>query len=390
MEYLVYLVYPIIIALFAVGCKVARKGEWNEEFMSLQQTKYLQGFTAILIMLHHVGQKTCAHWLEPRIIRHGLDLFVPYGYYFVGIFLFCSGYGLYKSFMAKENYLKGFLKKRALPLIVAFYSAGFVFLIVRFLMKQPISTPMLLLYIIGFAMPNPNSWYVIAAPFFYLVFYLCFRFIKDEKKATLATCAGIFLYTIAGTLVRHNDFWMCGEWWYNSAHFFSLGLLFARSEKKIIEGAKKHYRIYVVVGFILIFLLDMVAKYGENVFSFYYGEYSPAPYFQMIWRKWVTLLGEVLASCAFVFWVFLVTMKVKIGNKVLKFFGNMTLEFYLIHGLFVELFGYSFCGMRTSLYNIKNVALYTLVVFVLGTVSAVVFHGWMNFILGNGKKKKEV
>lgn len=390
MNYLVYLVYPILVVFLLVGVKVYGKGQWNEEFMSLKQTKALQGFTAVLIMLHHVGQKTCAHWLDHNMIRPGLELFVPYGYYFVGIFLFCSGYGLYKSFMTKDNYIQGFVKKRILPLIIAFYSAGFVFLIVRLLMHQKINVPMMILYIIGFAMPNPNSWYVVAVPFFYLIFYLCFRKIKDEKKATCATCLGIALYMLFGTLIRHNDFWMCGEWWYNSAHFFPLGLLFARNEKKIIEGIKKHYGLFLIGGFILIFVLDGVAKLGENVFSYYYGEYSPAPYIQMVWRKWPTLLGEMLGSSAFVFWVFIAMMKVKIGNKVMEFFGTITLEFYLIHGLFVELFGRSFCGMGKSLYDIKNVALYALVVFVLGTISAVLFHQWMKLsgkLLGNDHNK---
>ena len=52
------------------------------------QTKALQGFFAICIMLHHIGQKTCAYWLNPKYIVHGLDVFVPIGYFFVGIFCY--------------------------------------------------------------------------------------------------------------------------------------------------------------------------------------------------------------------------------------------------------------------------------------------------------------
>lgn len=42
--------------------------------------------------------------------------------------------------------------------------------------------------------------------------------------------------------------------------------------------------------------------------------------------------------------------------------GTITLEFYLIHGVFVELFGYSFIDIAPSLYYIRNVALMILVV----------------------------
>ena len=49
-----------------------------------------------------MGQKTCAPWHEARYIVHGLDLFVNYGFYFVSVFMFCTGYGLYKSVTTKD------------------------------------------------------------------------------------------------------------------------------------------------------------------------------------------------------------------------------------------------------------------------------------------------
>ena len=108
LDKLVYLFYVLLFVILFWGAKFFGRKKWNDEFMSIPQTKALQGFSAICILLHHVGQKTCAHWLNPKYIVHGLDVFVPIGYYFVGIFLFCSGYGLLKSYRAKQDYLKGF------------------------------------------------------------------------------------------------------------------------------------------------------------------------------------------------------------------------------------------------------------------------------------------
>lgn len=101
---MIYLVYPLMTALLLWGAKPYGKGNWNEEAFSLRQMKALQGFFALCIMLHHVGQKTCANWLSPQLIIPGLELFVPFGYYFVGFFLFCSGYGLYKSVHVKPSF----------------------------------------------------------------------------------------------------------------------------------------------------------------------------------------------------------------------------------------------------------------------------------------------
>lgn len=384
MDKLVYIYYPVLAVLFLWGARLEKRGEWNEEFLSLRQTKAIQGFTAILIMFHHISQKTCASWLNPKYIVHGLDLFVNYGYYFVGIFLFGSGYGLYKSYMSKENYLQGFVKKRILPLVVAFYSCGLLFLVVRLLMKQRMQGWDLWLYIIGFKMPNPNSWYVVAVPMFYLAFYLFFRYIKNKNWALILTCLFIFCYTLLGTFIRHNAYWMCGEWWYNSAHLFSIGLLFARWEKEMIPKIKSRYFFWFILGIVFIFVSDAGVRWAESNFSYYYGEYSykPVPLFSMVWRKWVTLLVQQIASTIFVLWVFVAGMKLRIGNKALDFMGKITLEFYLIHGLFIELFGFSFLDVAPSIFYIRNVALFVLVVFVMALLAAIVFHKWMKLLCG--------
>lgn len=384
MDKLVYLYYVVLVLILFWGAKVCRKKTWNEDFMSLSQTKYLQGFFAICVMLHHAGQKTCAPWHNPYFIVHGLDFFVPIGYLFVSVFLFCSGYGLYKSYKQKENYLQGFVKRRILPLVLAFYSTGLIFFVVRLLMGERMSGKQMFYYLSGAQLCNPNAWYVIALPIFYLGFYLAFKFIKKDGWALFATILLVFAYTLIGTFVDHNNWWMRGEWWYNSVHLFSIGLLFARFEKPVVEHVKKFYPVYLILAIVGVAVFYPLSEYTQNAFS-YYGENWNAP--DKVQRRWICLLSQMAVSCAFVFLVFLLNMKIKLGNKVLQFMGALTLEFYLIHGLFVELFGYDFLEMRPSIHYIRNVALYLLVVIVLSVPAAVLLQKVHNMILGVGKKK---
>lgn len=384
MDKIVYIYYLVLVIILFWGAKFYKHKTWNDGFMSLSQTKALQGFFAICIMLHHAAQKTCAPWLHPMYIVHGLDVFVPIGYFFVGIFLFCSGYGLYKSYKAKQNYLDGFLKRRILPVILSFYSTGLIFLIVRLLMGEKMDVPQLIFYITGLQLSNPNTWFVIALPIFYLGFYLAFRYIRNEKVALFVTCMVVFVYTLIGTMVDHNDWWMRGEWWYNSVHFFSIGLLFARHEDAIISKIKKRYVLYVVLAFVSIFVFYKLSVDALAIFS-YYGENFNADY--KVLRRWVCLLSQMVASCAFVFFVFMLGLKIQIGNKVLNFMGTITLEFYLIHGLFVELFGYSFIDLAPSLYYIRNVALFVVVIVVLSIPSAVLLQKFHNRVMRIGVRK---
>ena len=50
--------------------------EWNEDVLSFAQTKSFLGFCALIIILHHCSQRTCAPWLPEFRIVHGLDDFV--------------------------------------------------------------------------------------------------------------------------------------------------------------------------------------------------------------------------------------------------------------------------------------------------------------------------
>lgn len=387
MDKLIYLIYPILTIILFWGCKVYGRKEWNEGAFSISQMKAVQGFSALCIMLHHIGQKTCAPWHNPKYIVHGLDIFVPFGYYFVGIFLFCSGYGLYKSYKSKPDYLKGYFGRRVLPLILAFYSTGLIFLIARYLVGEKIDGLKLLWYVTGLKLCNPNTWFMIALPFLYTGFYLSFRFCKKEGAALTVMCAWVFAYVWIGTVVDHNDWWMRGEWWYNSIHFFLIGIFFAKYENRLIPKIKKHYVLYLLLTFVGMFVLYHISEFATGFFS-YYGENFHAQH--KILRRWACLISQILASCSFVFFVFLLGMKIRFGNRLLMFMGSITLEFYLIHGLFVELFGYNFADSAKSLYYIRNVALMTLVVFIPSVPSALLLQKFHKYLTGKltGHKKE--
>lgn len=363
MDKLVYLFYPMALVLLFFGSKWYGRKQWNEEAFSLGQSKAWQGFFAVMIMLHHVGQKTCASWLDWRWPRMpGLELFVPIGYYFVAFFLLCSGFGLYKSWKRKENYLQGFVKKRVLPLAVTFFVTDWVFILVRLALGEKMNLTRVIYYITGIQQPNPNAWFVIALPIFYLMFYVCFRFIRKEGWAMSGTCMLVLLWVLAGCAIDHNDYWFRGEWWYNSALFFPVGLLFAKWEGKIVPHLKKYYPVYLAGAAVAVWGLYRCSVLAEGQFG-YYCEWVPGIW-NRIWRRFVTAMAQHGAAGAFVLLVYLIGLKVKIGNRAMKFMSAITLEFYLVHGLFVELFAFKTLDSYKPLYYINNAFFYGMAVLV--------------------------
>ncbi|WP_022763218.1 acyltransferase family protein [Butyrivibrio sp. AD3002] len=382
---LIYSVYFILPVLLLWNARPAGRGQWNDS-LSLEQTKAFQGFLAICIMLHHIGQKTCASWLFPKSrIVPGLEFFVPIGYVMVAFFVFFNGYGAYKSFHTKKDYLNGFVKKRILPIVLALYSTTLIYFIARLLVGEKMDLNGALLYLSSIKLCNPYTWYVIVLPFFYLAFYLAFKFIKKDGLAVAVVAAFVIGYMLVGTTIDHNDYLIRGEWWWNCVHLFPVGILFAKYEDKIVPHLRKYFWVYVIVAVLALYPLYILSVNAQDVFS-YYGENWGAP--DTVLRRRITLLTQVLVTLDFVFAAILLGMKVKIGNKFLKFMGTITLEFYLIHGLFVELCDHTFDGGVKSPFPIKNVFLYVLVVFALGVPSAILLKKLHGLILGKGKSGK--
>jgi peptidoglycan/LPS O-acetylase OafA/YrhL len=118
----------------------------------------------------------------------------------------------------------------------------------------------------------------------------------------------------------------------------------------------------------------------------YYGENWGAP--DTVFRRRVCLFAQSILCADFVFAWLLLGMKVKIGNPFLNFMGKITLEFYLIHGVFVELFDHTFDGGVKSPFPIKIVFFYVIAVFVLGVPSAVLLQKFHHLVLRKNKKPK--
>ena len=376
----IYLFYFLLAALIFYGAKTAERGSWNEDFTSLKQTKILQGISALGVMLHHMAQKTCASWVPRAYVVHGLDFFVPIGYLFVGIFFFCSGMGLYKSFRTKPDYLKGFFRRRILPVVIAFYLSEFLYTAVRLLMGEKLDLVTVFFYLSGLHMTNPNAWYVVVIPFFYLAFWAAFRCCRREGTAVFLVFLLVLGYAVLGASVEpQTSWWLQGEWWYNSVMLFPLGLLFAKLEEKITGVLKKGYWFWLLLSFaalVLLFRRSEVLNAGR------WGYYSARSFP-------LDLLGRLL--CAGLQWTvcaactafcFLLMMKVRPGNKALAWLGSMTLDLYLVHGLFVEMFSYTFMSVTRSLVHLRNVPLYILAVLACSVPAALLFRALRMGITG--------
>ncbi|MCR5775032.1 MAG: acyltransferase [Lachnospiraceae bacterium] len=363
-----YILYAVLLVCLFWGAKLCKSKEWNEDVLSYAQTKSFLGFCALIIILHHCSQRTLALWFASGRMVHGLEAFFFLGYLCVAVFFFCSGYGMYTASRRKEGFFIGYYK-RFLRILIPAVVMWVTFFLVEQGKGMVIEKPI-------WINTYDYIWYIPAMIYMYLVFYLSFHLIKNEKAGMAVTIVATSIYFILCMLLSP------GTWWYNTPHLFAAGIITARHREKIGSFFKKGYPVWVVISFVVTMAGFIVSNYYYQVISVLGYEYQEVPHFI------AELTGQVISAFSFVVFVMLIGMKIKIGNKVLLFLGGFTLEIYLVHPLFVQLFSFAFIQNTVKpLYHIQNPFLYVAAVTAISLPIAFILHRIVEKIIRYPEKR---
>lgn len=308
---------------------------WNKK-----QSKAIQGICAVGIIFHHMAQKTCASWIPQEYVTHGLEPFLNLGFLFVGVFFFCSGYGLYQSIKSNPDYLKGFIGKHFRPIVLLYLISNYCF----FMIGQTL---------------NNYTWFIYAILYLYLAFYISFSKCKTEKSSIVLLTSFVLLYILI------CEFLVTGSWCYNTVFLFPIGLIFSKDVEKIIQFIKKKYFFCLLITIICLIITFTAAIFLNNkIFS---AETKIA--YTII--RFAALIMQFASSISFTVFLFIISQKVNFNNKILVFLGSISLELYLIHVLFVEMFGYCFVYLDNEQnWYIENLFLYIIAVVSSSLLSA--------------------
>lgn len=335
------------LAILLLFVRPAKLKTIHEDYLSLQSTKNLQGFSMLCIMFHHLVQLISSYgWFNVGFITVFNDL----GLIFTGIFFFCSGFGLITSLEQKENYLRTFLYRRLPAILIPFYTANTLYIyIVRYLWRRP-DWPFLraraLAYpaqiFSGWKLYNSHLWFPIEICIIYLAFFIIFSLLKSRKVRPVAM--GLMSLFIVGLIVfsmslGHDyidleDSWFYGHWWYSSTLLFVVGMYYAYYQKGITRFFCRWYRVALPV----VAVLFAGSVYLSSFLNFVVG-YTPYGSFKILWKEsTITLLGATLMAVLFLLLMLLLSMKLKFDNIILRFLGTIAFELYLTHNIVLYYF----------------------------------------------------
>ncbi len=329
----------VVLGILVAGVKKAKKGEIHEDFLSLKVTKGIQGFAAVGIMLHHLAQNAT----EFGNVSKGLiGIYNDFGVIFTAIFFFFSGYGLYTSLKEKPDYLNHFFRKRLSSVLVPFYMANTIYAVFFLIFSgEKLSALDLVAVFTGWLLLNNNLWFIVEIVFLYVGFYIFFKFIKNKNIACFAMAAYIFIMVAVALLLGHDyetisaGRWFHGEWWYNTTWTFFIGLMIARFKDKIVNMVKKKYPAFLIGSIAVFFILWFNSLYMMGRYGYYYEDVDYPGYFE----KFMSLIAQCPAAIAFVLMLLIISMKLKFSNKVLDFLGKISIELFLIHHMYLVIFG---------------------------------------------------
>lgn len=403
-----FIVYALLIISFVIGIKVAPGKQLHaEKGFSLEVMTSLKGIMALFVLCHHISQKKLFQQ------THTIPIFEFIGFLFVGIFFFCSGYGLYKSFSTKENYLANFPRKRILPIAISYFVMIAIYAVYYLIVGNNFTHTQWILKLSGLILINSQSWYVYVIILMYFAFYLIY---KNEKLRKDGVFLLLVVALVQGALFIFNghfpwwlgakDWWKNGglwsapwwktplallfegEWWVNSTVAFAFGVFIAEKEKAFIDWIKNSYWTKLF----LITLIFAGVTYAGIVANWNIGYWSDVGGDLGFWKKTVMYLIQCIQIITTCLWIIVVMQKCYVSNGFYRFYGKCSLEVYLIQEMILFSWAYLIekgMGPQTTPiigYANWNAAVYAILVFLTVSVSAIVYH-WINTLATKPLKK---
>ncbi len=257
-----------------------------------RQSMMIRAICCIVVILVHIPKE------HGNIIQ---DVIGSFGYIAVTLFFMLSAYGLKYSVENKKDYLKNFCKNRLLSILIPLWLVNTIGVIVT--PSEAIQTN--ILRIIGIS----NISFITILIGYYILFWIIYKFIKNEQIRDYILCLIVFIYSLLGKILN------LAVGWQVETIGFIYGILLYHFAEKINKGKVKYIAL---AGLNSLILGILYIKY-KDVY---------------IIGTWIL---RVALSMNLIVLLSLILNKIKIGNRVQEYIGSISYEIYLMHTIIITL-----------------------------------------------------
>jgi len=281
----------IVLLLGVIAHIYPQKLHLDVRFLSKNHTDIIKGVGIFIIVISHIGNFSGARY------------FTFLGGIGVALFLICSGFGLYKSY--EKTGLDDFFKKRLFKVIIPYWV-----LVIAYYIINPSEFTMLALIsnILLVSTVNAYTWFVQFIILLYIMFYLVYRFVPENKRIPF-----IGLLSIMFFLLVKNGLWA------EQAFSFLIGISFAKYSKDKIPVSKARLIgcSTLILGIVSLFIKQLPVIRNSNYLVF----------------NGVQVVLKIAIAIGIIYLTYLL-LRFSL-SKIFAFAGTVSYEIYLVHTLFI-------------------------------------------------------
>lgn len=309
-----------------------------------EKTTILKGIALLLLMWHHLfGVEYLTGWTAIIPGTEGASYVIgASGKICLAIFLFCSGYGLYKSYICKENASKTYILQRLAKTLIPYWIV--MLIAIAYLVYSGKFEPKYI-FVNLFALIHSNDVLYVTFSWFiklYVLLILVLPLIKlIERKWKKNALIDILIYialpfTVAavfGKYMHEDSFTNVFEFFVSTVLFvlawfplFAIGFLFAKYDtyKKVRGFADKFPSILVIVLSLLILGNMVYLRFIVNTF------FGDSVFYHCC-------MADVVFGPIFVCCILLLMDNIKFKSRyVIPFIGNNSVFYWLLSGMFFK------------------------------------------------------
>lgn len=276
------------------------------------------------------------------------------GHLIVGAFFMLSGFGLMESYKNKEGYLNNFIGNKTARLLVPVWIAGIIVLMVHWFIWNNHSIMTNHDYLFDLISGGPGTtgtWFVIELIFFYIFFYISFKYLKKNYAIVAVTVATTILMIL---LSSQQGMWC------SSGIMFPLGLILSYYKEKIMSLRFGTVFIFAMINS-LIFAYFMKIPRISPMTALFYGNLQCLliAFFLILsllamnisTKKWLIMIlfcniiylsfqkslmlgPNIIAVLPFIS-IITIVAGLNFLSPVTSIVGNFSYEFYIIHAIMV-------------------------------------------------------
>ena len=320
-EIAVIFLFCIVFVIAAYGARLRHPVDSATGFLTRDFCDAVKGICILLVFIRHVWPyiEIAGYVSPPVIARMGSVVNGAIGQLLVAPFLFFSGFGVMESVLSKgDAYVRAMPKRRLLPTALNFDIAVLLFAALAVSLGQQVSVNRLLSALVGWSDVGNSNWYIFDIVVLYALFWVSFSFWGVSGRNSLGAKTDMrrsrILFPIASVTLLSSflavALWFSGKsgFWYNTILCFPAGVCFSFLSPLLLKQTTSPARFRKIL---IVFALAFCVAHALS-------------------RKVPPLCGNV-GAVLFSLLVALLSAKLCIGNRALRWLGRNLFPLYIYH-----------------------------------------------------------